>query len=175
MLYSILILNKAGGLIYQNEVNPGLNKLSTNDYLVLAGSLHGIHAIGAQLTPAIGDKTAATTVEEFNRNQNNSIMSRFKALSPNTNRSGLQNIETSLFNLYIFQTVTGLKFMLITAPNGVADATKAELNKQYDMAHELFRQLYMLYSDYVMKDPFYSLDMPIKNPLFDTKVKELVT
>ncbi|EGW34834.1 uncharacterized protein SPAPADRAFT_57929 [Spathaspora passalidarum NRRL Y-27907] len=172
MLYSILILNKAGGLIYQNEVNPGLNKLSTNDYLVLAGSLHGIHAIGAQLAPNIGDKTVPASVEEFNRNQNSSIMSTFKAQSPNTNRSGLQNIETSLFNLYIFQTVTGLKFMLITAPNPAEH--KGELNKQYDMAHELFRQLYMLYSDFVMKDPFYSLDMPIKNPLFDTKVRELV-
>jgi hypothetical protein len=37
----LIIINKAGGLIYQREFHAGLQKLSTNDYLVLAGTFHG--------------------------------------------------------------------------------------------------------------------------------------
>jgi hypothetical protein len=40
-VFSLIIINKAGGLIYQREFQAGLQKLSTNDYLVLAGTFHG--------------------------------------------------------------------------------------------------------------------------------------
>lgn len=51
---SLWIINKAGGLIYQAEhfsypSSPG--RLSSNEYLVLAGTLHGIHAITTKLNP----------------------------------------------------------------------------------------------------------------------------
>lgn len=45
MLHAILIINKSGGLIYQKEFGNGIAKLSSNEYLILAGTLHGIHAI----------------------------------------------------------------------------------------------------------------------------------
>lgn len=41
MIYSLLIINKAGGLIYNREYNEGITRLSSNDYLVLAGTFHG--------------------------------------------------------------------------------------------------------------------------------------
>lgn len=40
-VFSLIIINKAGGLVYQREFQTGLHKLSTNDYLVLAGTFHG--------------------------------------------------------------------------------------------------------------------------------------
>jgi hypothetical protein len=40
-VYSLIIINKAGGLIYQREFQAGLLKMSTNDYLILAGTFHG--------------------------------------------------------------------------------------------------------------------------------------
>jgi hypothetical protein len=40
-VFSLIIINKAGGLVYQREFQAGLRKLSTNDYLVLAGTFHG--------------------------------------------------------------------------------------------------------------------------------------
>lgn len=41
-VFSLVIINKAGGLIYNRTFHEGgLNKLSTNDYLVLAGTFHG--------------------------------------------------------------------------------------------------------------------------------------
>lgn len=179
MIYSVFILNKAGGLIYQNEINPGLNKLTANDYLVLAGTLHGVHAIGSRLAPIIHGNDNGISAEEHNLKQNFEIINSLRAQSPNTNRSGLQSIETDMFNLYVFQTVSGLKFITITSPNGTVPSESkrgynGELNKTYEIAHEYFRHLYMLYSDYVMKDPFYSLDMPIKSQLFDEKVKGLM-
>ncbi|CAX44461.1 synbindin, putative [Candida dubliniensis CD36] len=165
-VYSILILNKAGGLIYQNELVPGLSKLSANDYLVLAGTLHGVHAIGSKLSSTINsnNNNNIPNGEELNAAHNATILSTGKAGSANSNRTGLQKIETDMFNLYIFQTVSGLKFIMITAPN-VANSES--------VTDELFRHLYILYSDYVMKDPFYSLDMPIKSSLFDGEVKRL--
>lgn len=41
VVYALIIINKAGGLIYQRDFAEGLNKLSVNDYLVLAGTFHG--------------------------------------------------------------------------------------------------------------------------------------
>lgn len=41
MIYSIYIINKAGGLVYQKDFTNHLEKLSSNDYLVLAGTFHG--------------------------------------------------------------------------------------------------------------------------------------
>ena len=41
MIFSIYIINKAGGLVYNKDYSEGLNKLSSNEYLVLAGTFHG--------------------------------------------------------------------------------------------------------------------------------------
>src|SRR6202035_3246612 len=40
VVFSLIIINKAGGLIYQRDFAEGLNKLGINDYLVLAGTFH---------------------------------------------------------------------------------------------------------------------------------------
>lgn len=183
--YSLYILNKAGGLIYQNDFNPELNKLSANDYLVLAGTLHGVHAIAARLNQTITGKDEAQANE--NSAQNNSIIATGRAQNSNSNKTGLQSIETDLFNLYVFQTLSGIKFILITSPNpvvhqlqplgdnpGASGPSRGELTRQYNVANDFFKQVYVIYGDYVMKDPFYSLDMPIKSVLFDGKVRELV-
>lgn len=53
-ILAIMILNKAGGLIYQRDFNEGLKKLSSNDYLVLAGTFHGVHAITSRVSPVPG-------------------------------------------------------------------------------------------------------------------------
>lgn len=174
-IYSIYILNKAGGLIYQADLNPGLSKLSVNDYLVLAGTLHGVHAIATRLRPenAHGNQEDPASI-------NASIISTGKAHTPDSNRLGLQSIETDYFSLYIFQTLTGIKFFIVTSPaNPVEHTTTAgpsdrSLKKQLDSVDDIFKKIYVYYCDYVMKDPFYSLDMPIKSPVFEAKVKSLV-
>lgn len=173
-IYSIYILNKAGGLIYQNDVNPGLLKLSVNDYLVLAGTLHGVHAIATRLRPA-----GAEGSTESSASINSSIIATGKAHLPDSNRLGLQSVETDLFSLYVFQTLTGVKFFIVTSPAKAADQNAAtvssdgRLKKQLDAVSDIYKQIYLFYCDYVMKDPFYSLDMPIKSPVFEAKIKSL--
>lgn len=38
----------------------------------------------------------------------------------------------------------------------------------------LLKKIYELYSDYVLKNPFYSLEMPIRCELFDTHLQGLL-
>ena len=45
MLHAILIINKAGGLIYNRDFGVGINKLTSNEYLVLAGTFHGYNRL----------------------------------------------------------------------------------------------------------------------------------
>lgn len=166
-VYSLYILNKAGGLIYQNDVNPQLNRLTANDYLVLAGTLHGVHAITSRFSASMHQSEAT--------NANNTILNTGKSVSPNTNKTGLQSVETDYFNLYVFQTLSGIKFIIVTSPVAASSTSRGELDGQLQQTNMIFKELYVLYSDYVMKDPFYALDMPIKNGLFDLKVKEAVS
>ena len=40
-IFALIIINKAGGLVYNRTFADGLRRLTTNDYLVLAGTFHG--------------------------------------------------------------------------------------------------------------------------------------
>lgn len=47
-----MIINKAGGLIYNRTFQEGgLNQLSSNDYLVIAGTFHGYGGNNVQPWP----------------------------------------------------------------------------------------------------------------------------
>ena len=105
-VYSILILNKAGGLIYQNELVPGLSKLSANDYLVLAGTLHGVHAIGSKLSSTINNNNNPNG-EELNAAHNAIILSSGKAGSANSNRTGLQKSKLICLIYIYFKLLVG--------------------------------------------------------------------
>lgn len=41
VVFALFIISKAGGLIYNREFHSGMSKLTSNDYLMLAGSFHG--------------------------------------------------------------------------------------------------------------------------------------
>jgi hypothetical protein len=87
-------------------------------------------------------------------------------ISPVPNSSGIEVLETDAFRLQCFQTLTGnslpaclvliqgTKFLLITEPR------QANVDA-------VLRRIYELYSDYVMKNPFYQLEMPIRCEEFD--------
>eukprot|EP00842_Homolaphlyctis_polyrhiza_P002555 jgi/Hompol1/32/HPOL_003836-RA len=50
----LLIISPSGGLIYNKDFGSGIAKLTVNEYLVLAGTLHGVHAITSQISPVAG-------------------------------------------------------------------------------------------------------------------------
>ncbi|KII89095.1 hypothetical protein PLICRDRAFT_160211 [Plicaturopsis crispa FD-325 SS-3] len=61
-IFGLWVINKAGGLVYQRNLADGLAQLTSNEYLVLAGTLHGIHAITSRLSP-IGSSSGAQVIE----------------------------------------------------------------------------------------------------------------
>ncbi|KAI8833971.1 Sybindin-like protein [Chytriomyces cf. hyalinus JEL632] len=129
-LHSLYIINKAGGLIYQKDYTDGVSKLSSNEYLVLAGTFHSIHVISSKLSPV-------------------------------PSSSGIEVLESDLFKMFCIQTPTGTKFLLITDPiQGNVDA--------------IMRKIYEAYSDFVMKNPFYTPEMPIRAELFDLNLNKIV-
>jgi len=133
VVYALLIINKAGGLVYNRTFNPSLTQLSGNDYLVLAGTFHGIHAISKQLSPVTLPR----------------------------NSTGIESLQASRFLMSCFQTPTGIKFLLFTEPS--MDPAKVE---------EKMRKLYELYAEFVMRNPFYSLEMPIRSDKFERAVAQ---
>lgn len=79
-------------------------------------------------------------------------------LSPDQGSSGIQELETDTFKLYCSQTVTGVKFIVVCDP------------KQQGI-DQLLEKIYELYADFALKNPFYSLEMPIRADLFDQNIK----
>jgi len=79
-------------------------------------------------------------------------------LSPELGSSGIKELETDTFKLHCSQTLTGVKFIVISdlAQQGV---------------DQLLDKIYELYADYALKNPFYSLEMPIRADLFDEHLK----
>lgn len=75
---SLWIINKAGGLIFQSDHFVGAQKLTSNEALILAGTLHGIHAITGRLNPV-----------------------------PNTRTKGLETLEADNFKMTVLLTATG--------------------------------------------------------------------
>lgn len=66
-------------------------------------------------------------------------------------------METENFRLQCFNTLTGVKFLLFT------DTTQTNVDVT-------MRKVYDLYADYVTKNPFYSLEMPVRCEIFDRKL-----
>ncbi|KAF7440201.1 hypothetical protein PC9H_000545 [Pleurotus ostreatus] len=61
-IFGLWVINKAGGLVYQRNFSDGLAQLTSNENLVLAGTLHGIHAITRNLSPT-GTSSGAHVIE----------------------------------------------------------------------------------------------------------------
>ncbi|CAI4058623.1 hypothetical protein SKDZ_04G4510 [Saccharomyces kudriavzevii ZP591] len=212
---TMLVINKSGGLIYQRNFTADEQKLNSNEYLILASTLHGVFAIASQLTPKALQLTQQANIDNTvpyipyvgvssgkgdtrsgsggNNKQhgNNEKLGSFKGDDffkepfTNWNKSGLRQLCTDQFTMFIYQTLTGLKFVAISSSvmpqrqpninsNDKTDRPKSSSNLAIQIADNFLRKVYCLYSDYVMKDPSYSMEMPIRSNLFDEKVKKMV-
>ena len=95
------------------------------------------------------------------------ITTRLHPLHPTTSRSstgdrpdppsGIEVLETENFRLQCFSTLTGTKFLLFTEP-------------QQPNVDKIVGKIYELYADYVMKNPFYQLEMPVRCEAWERRV-----
>lgn len=61
-IFGLWVINKAGGLVYHRSFGDGLPQLTANEYLIIAGTLHGIHAITSRLSPT-GPSSGTQVIE----------------------------------------------------------------------------------------------------------------
>lgn len=146
---------------YPLSLKFGRPKMTTNEKIFLASMFYPLFAIASQL-------------------------------SPEPKSSGIEVLEADTFKLHCFQTltgiylrtyeihylkkdfsslvrvqveilfsITGVKFMIVAEPT----ETRLEI---------LLKKIYELYADYVLKNPFYSLEMPIRCELFDQNLQLLL-
>lgn len=179
-VFALLIISKAGSLIYhrtfptstpgtaagnlagtsqqaQQTVGtlglPGTSTLTTNDYLVLAGTFHGVHAITRSLTPKL-PVTSSATVSSTGKN--------WTYPDPTSPPTGIESLESSFFRLTVFQTLSGTKFLLFTDPSMPNTET-------------LMKGVYERYADYVCKNPFWQMEMPIRIEAWDRSLGQWLT
>ncbi|XP_054760987.2 trafficking protein particle complex subunit 4-like [Lytechinus pictus] len=201
-VYSVYIINRAGGLIYQlDHANPKTEVEKTFSYpleltlkimdervVVAFGQRDGIH-VGHTVLGVNGEQVKGRQLEDgrevlevianqenypiairFGRpklstNERIMLASMFHSLyaigsqlSPEQRSSGIQLLETDAFKLYCYQTLSGIKLIVLSDP------------RQTSM-EGLLKKIYELYADYALKNPFYSIDMPVRCELFDLNLQ----
>lgn len=75
--------------------------------------------------------------------------------------AGIEKLQTDTFKLQCFQSLTGVKFVITATP----DSTELE---------PLLKSIYEIYADYVLKNPFYEMEMPIRCELFNKHLDRLI-
>jgi hypothetical protein len=130
--------------VFNREFHTGLVQLNSNDLLILAGTFHGVHAITRSLAPAAVLPSTGSGPLNFPARP-----------------SGIEVLETSNFRIYCHQTLTGVKFLLLTEPG-------------QPNVENIMRRVYELYADYVMKNPFYTIEMPIRCQKFEAALDTYV-
>lgn len=128
-------------------VLDGLPTLTSNEYLVLAGTLHGIHAITSRLSPT--NSSSGAQVIEGETFKMTILLTATGTL--NAQSAGETRADHS----------SGTKFVLLTS---LSETT----------ADVILQKVYELYSDAVMKNPFHTPEMPIRSEGFDRKITALL-
>lgn len=132
-IVAIYIISSNGSLLFDYHSQP--SNLNADKNIVLASLFYACYA----------------NSEQIGINLTNTDTS---SLTPQSN--GIKTLEADKFRLDCFETLTKIKFVVISDLSIRASTTNT--NKQ-----ELLRKVYELYADYVMKNPFYTLNMPINS------------
>lgn len=164
-VFALLVISKAGSLIYHRTFPtassgasqpatgtlglPGTTTLTTNDYLILAGTFHGVHAITKNLTPKLPAQSVPSDESTPRVNGTSGRKSEHRYPIPDVPVTGIESLESSFFKLTVFQSLTGTKFLLFTDPS-------------MPNTDGLLRGIYERYADHVCKNPFWPIDNPIR-------------
>lgn len=91
-----------------------------------------------------------------------SLVAISQQISPTGGGGGICDLECAGFSLRCFQAQTGVKFFCTCTPGCL-------------QVPAYLKQVYELYCDWVLKDPFYELDMPVRVEKFESKLVQLTT
>jgi hypothetical protein len=130
-ILNVFIINKAGGLVFHNDFAPSIPSSCTIDDYLVLASTF-------QSVHVISSQ-----------------------ISPVPGSSGIQTLEAETFKLSCLQTMTGIKFLLLT------DHNQPHIDA-------ILKRIYELYADYVMKNPFHTPEMPIKCESFQQKLHHYI-
>uniref|UniRef100_A0A7S1BHZ6 Trafficking protein particle complex subunit n=1 Tax=Corethron hystrix TaxID=216773 RepID=A0A7S1BHZ6_9STRA len=144
----LFIINKSGGLIHNVRLSDRAPAISTNEFLLIGSTFHSLHAIAAEAAPEVLPP----------RPRSSDPAGRPLLRRP---RVGIESIDGGSVAIRCLQTPTGVKFVLTAE----ADSPHMEA---------ALRDIYVLYADYALKNPFYELDMPIRCELFNQGVENMV-
>ena len=163
-LYSILIINRSGGLIYSKLIVQ--HNVTTNDLLRIASTFHGINAI-SQYTIKINNVNNNNTHNNNNNTDtttstNNNNNKPYTRITPDNNGC-IHIIEYDSIRIQCYESITGIKFLLC-----------GNISLSHTVCDKYLYSLYVLYCDYVLKNPFYDLENPIRVEKFDILVKQLI-
>ncbi|KAH9281619.1 Trafficking protein particle complex subunit 4 [Echinococcus granulosus] len=138
--------------IFQNNpsnfpitIRLGTPRLRPNDRITVASMFQAIHHMARVLTPT------PSTAEVMGNSKSGAA----------TEPSGIQTIETPEARIHCYESITGTKFLLITdarIPNTARDALKL---------------VYEAYTDYVLKNPFYSPNQPFNFEFFNARLRRI--
>lgn len=134
-IIAIYIISSNGSLIFDYHSQP--SKLNADKNIVLASLFYACYANSEQIGYGLA-----------NTDDNPQTA---------THSGGIKTLEAENFRLDCFETLTKVKFVIISDLS-LGNQSNTIANKQ-----DLLRKIYELYADYVMKNPFYTLNMPINS------------
>lgn len=143
-IIAIYIISSNGSLIFDYHSQP--SNLNADKNIVLASLFYACYANSEQIGLGLANMESSSHIPYS---------------------TGIKTLEAENFRLDCFETLTKVKFVVISDLSLCLPSTIA--NKQ-----DLLRKIYELYADYVMKNPFYTLNMPINSDncsLFKTNLE----
>ncbi|GAA57171.1 trafficking protein particle complex subunit 4 [Clonorchis sinensis] len=133
---------------YPVTVKFGRPRLRPNDRIQLASMFQPLHQMARHLSPVIDSSSDPSDSVE-------------KSQTTNIWNSGIQSLESSACRIHCLESKTGVKFLLVT------DA------KLPSACRESLRRVYEAYTDYVLKNPFYSSNQPFNFDFFTNQVRTI--
>lgn len=143
-IIAIYIISSNGSLIFDFHSQP--SNLNADKNIVLASLFYACYANSEQIGLGLANGDPGSHLAHSN---------------------GIRTLEAENFRLDCFETLTKVKFVVISDLSLGHPSTVA--SKQ-----DLLKKVYELYADYVMKNPFYTLNMPINSDncsLFKTNLE----
>lgn len=136
-------------------------KLTTNMHLQLASTFFGLQEIANQVSAS--RPKSGPSLQPGSRPPHTPLTVEAEMLTKMRARAGegITMLEAPTFVLQAFKTVTGTLFFLTADPHT-------------PNLRPLLQQVYVLYCDFVLKNPFHQADMPIRSELFDTNLSALI-